>query len=57
MSFYAQRVFAAHMDLTEGRIEYDFWVNQLHARALLVSGSIVTLEGTRVAGEVDPIAP
>lgn len=52
MSFHAQKVCAAHLDLTRGRFECDLWVNQLYVRVLLDSESMVTLVDTRVAGEV-----
>lgn len=56
MSFYAQNICAANLDLTEGLFECDLWVNQLHVRAMLDSGSMVTLVGSGVAGEVSPVA-
>lgn len=49
MSFYDQSVCAEHLDLTEGQFKCDLWVNQIYARVLLDSESMVTCLGTRVA--------
>lgn len=55
MSFYTERVYTTHLDLTEGCFECDVWVNHLHARALLQSRTMVILIHMGVAVEVGPI--
>lgn len=46
MSYYAQRVCAVHLNQTKGQYECDIWVNQLHARVLLDTRSMVTVVGS-----------
>lgn len=55
MSFYTQMVCGAHLYLTEEQFEYDIWVKQPNACALLDSASMVTLVYTEIAGRVGPI--
>ena len=54
-SFYVQSVCATHLDLAAGRFECEVWVNHLSARALLDSGSMVTLVHARVLGRLGPV--
>lgn len=54
VSYYSQSTCIAHLDLTEGRFECDVWVNHSPARALLDSGSMVTLVHPRVMEKVSP---
>ena len=54
-SFYVQRACATHLDLASGRFECEVWVNHLPARALLDSGSMVTLVHARVLGRIGPV--
>ena len=54
-SFYVRSVCTTHLDLAAGRFECEVWVNHLPARALLDSGSMVTLVHARVLGRIGPV--
>ena len=54
-SFYVRSVCTTHLDLAAGRFECEVWVNHLPARALLDSGSMVTLVHARILGRLRPV--
>lgn len=54
-SFYAHKACTTHIDLGEEKFECEVQVNHLPARALLDSGSMVTLIHPRVIGKIGPV--
>ena len=54
-SFCAHKVCTTHLDLDEEKFECEVQVNHLPARALLDSGSMVTLVHPRVIGKIGPV--
>lgn len=54
-TFYVQRACTTHLDLTAGQFGCEVWVNHLTAKALLDSGSMVTMVHAKVIGRLGPV--
>uniref|UniRef100_A0A8C5LN96 SCAN box domain-containing protein n=1 Tax=Leptobrachium leishanense TaxID=445787 RepID=A0A8C5LN96_9ANUR len=55
VSFYTLTTCTTHLDLEGGQFECTVWVNHRPAKALLDSGSMVTLVHARVVGRLGPV--
>uniref|UniRef100_A0A8C5PW96 Gypsy retrotransposon integrase-like protein 1 n=1 Tax=Leptobrachium leishanense TaxID=445787 RepID=A0A8C5PW96_9ANUR len=55
VSFYTLTTCSTHLDLEGGQFECTVWVNHRPAKALLDSGSMVTLVHARVVGRLGPV--